>query len=125
MSKRVVQATSYGMITAFILILIVALIFATLFRFTALDEFSIGQLPLLIISFCALFIGGLISGAKLKEKGLMIGAITGLTYSLFIYLILFLGYDRHLGLDQYLTILVNVIVTGMGGILGVNLFGRK
>ncbi|GGE42837.1 hypothetical protein GCM10011391_22070 [Pullulanibacillus camelliae] len=125
MTKKMVTAASYGMVTAFALIIAVAIVLATLFKFTSLDEFSIGELPMLIISFCALFIGGIIAGAKMREKGLFIGASTGFSYSLLIYLILFLGYDRPLGWDQYLTILVNIIVTGMGGIIGVNLSGAS
>jgi|GEM_PF-1558896 len=121
MAKKMVAATGYGMFTAFILIIAAALVLATLFKLTSLDEFSIGQLPMSLISFCALFIGGIISGTKMKEKGLFIGASTGFFYSLLIYLILYLGYNHPLGLDQYLTIIVNIAVTGMGGVIGVNL----
>ncbi|WEG14073.1 TIGR04086 family membrane protein [Pullulanibacillus sp. KACC 23026] len=123
MSKKMLTAAGYGMMASFVVILLCALVVAMLLRLTALSENALGVWPM-ILSFIALFIGGIFSGAKLKEQGLIIGALTGLLYSLFIFAILFLGYDHSLSLHQLTVGLINIVVTGIGGILGVNLFGR-
>ncbi|MFC4618127.1 TIGR04086 family membrane protein [Camelliibacillus cellulosilyticus] len=119
MSKRLFLSASYGIIAAFFIILIAALIMTTLLKFTSMTETSLSKAPL-IISLIALFIGGLIAGIKMKEKGLMVGVSTGLLYSALIYLILFLGFDRDIGLNQYMLAVANMAVTGMGGVIGVN-----
>jgi len=72
-----------------------------------------------------LFIGGIVAGAKMKEKGLITGLSTGFIYSLLIYLYLFLGLDRSLTGTQFFQIVANTAVTGMGGIIGVNVFVKK
>src|ERR1700730_11799561 len=101
MSKKMFAAASYGIVTSFIIILIAALILATLLKLTPMAESALGIWPM-ILSFVALFIGGIFSGAKLKEKGIVIGAFTGLLYSLLIFIIMFLGYDHSLTLHQIL-----------------------
>ncbi len=123
MSKRMFAAAGYGIIVSLIVILFSALILAALLRLTALSENALGVWPM-ILSFIALFIGGIFSGAKLKEQGLIIGALTGILYSLFIFAILFLGYDHSLNMHQFIIALFNIVVTGIGGILGVNLFNK-
>jgi len=118
-------ACSYGIITALILIMAAAFILATTLKLTSLSENALGSIPMLIVSLAALFIGGVISGAKMKEKGLLTGASTGLIYSVLIYLFLFLGFDRSFSGSQFFLIVANTAVTGMGGIIGVNLFVRR
>lgn len=124
MSRKMIKAASYGMMATFVVILIAALILATLLRLTALSENALGSWPM-ILSFIGLFVGGIFAGAKLKEQGLVIGALTGLIYSLFIFSILFLGYDHALTLHQLFIGLINIVVTAIGGILGVNLFSKE
>jgi len=123
MSKKLFAAAGYGIVTSFLIILIAALILATLLKLTPMAESALGIWPM-ILSFIALFIGGIFSGAKMKEKGIVIGAFTGLLYSLLIFIIMFLGYDHSLTLHQLLIGGVNIVITSIGGILGVNLFSR-
>lgn len=125
MTKKMMTACSYGIITALFLIIVSALILATLLKFTSLSEETLGPIPMIIVSLIALFIGGMIAGAKMKEKGLLTGASTGLIYSLLIYLFLFLGFDRTILGTQYLLIIANTATTAMGGVIGVNLFVRR
>ena len=124
-TRKMVTACSYGIITALILIMASAFVLATLLKLTSLSETALGSIPMIIVSLVALFIGGVISGAKMKEKGLLTGASTGLIYSLLIYLFLFLGFDRTFSGTQYFLIVANTAITGMGGIIGVNLFVRR
>lgn len=124
MSKRLFTAACYGITTSFVLIMVSALLLATLLKLTSLTESSISMMPT-IISFVALFIGGLIAGAKMKEKGLVLGATTGLFYCLLIFAIQFLGFDSVLSPQQYLFYAANIAITALGGAMGVNLFVRK
>jgi putative membrane protein (TIGR04086 family) len=125
MTRKMMTACSYGIIVALILIIISALILTTILKFTSLSEATLGSIPMIVISLMALFIGGVIAGAKMREKGLLTGASTGLLYSLIIYLFLFLGFDRTILGTQYLLIVANTATTAMGGIIGVNLFVRR
>lgn len=125
MTKKVLTASIYGIIVALILIIIAAFILASVLKFTSLSEAALGSIPMIIVSLIALFIGGLTAGVKMKEKGLLTGASTGLIYSLLIYLFLFLGFDRTIIGTQYLLIVANTAVTAMGGIIGVNIFVRR
>ncbi|MGV3487880.1 MAG: TIGR04086 family membrane protein [Tuberibacillus sp.] len=125
MTRRMMTACSYGIIAALILIMAAAFVLASLLKLTSLSEAALGSIPMIIVSLAALFIGGVIAGAKMKEKGLLTGAATGLIYSLIIYLFLFLGLDRAFSGTQYFLIVANTAVTGMGGIIGVNLFVNR
>ncbi|TCP32261.1 putative membrane protein (TIGR04086 family) [Scopulibacillus darangshiensis] len=124
MTRRLFTAACYGMITSFIIIIISALVLATLLKLTTISESSVNLMPT-IISFTALFIGGLIAGVKMKEKGLMIGAVTGILYCFLIFAVKFLGFDNSGSSQQYLFYGANIVVTALGGAIGVNLFVRK
>ena len=125
MTKKWLTSCSYGIITALLLIVIAAFVLATLLKWTSLSEAMLGSLPMLIVSLVSLFIGGIVAGAKMKEKGLITGLSTGFIYSLLIYLYLFLGLDRSLSGTEFFQIVANTAVTGMGGIIGVNVFVKK
>lgn len=124
MSRRLFTAAGYGMIAAFIIVLFSAFFLATLLRFTSLAESSLALAPI-IISLAALFIGGLVSGMKMQEKGLFIGLLTGIFYCLLIICIQFLGFDRTGDALQYLLYTGNVAASALGGVLGVNLFSGR
>lgn len=124
MSRRLFTAAGYGMIAAFIIVLFSAFFLATLLRFTSLAESSLALAPI-IISLAALFIGGLVSGMKMQEKGLFIGLLTGIIYCLLIICIQFLGFDRTGDALQYLLYTGNVAASALGGVLGVNLFSGR
>ncbi|GAY78386.1 hypothetical protein NBRC111894_3940 [Sporolactobacillus inulinus] len=82
MSRNWLSAVTYGMIAAIVIVLASAFLLASLLRFTSFAESNGSILPI-VISLVALFVGGVIAGAKSKEKGLLIGTITGLAYCLF------------------------------------------
>ncbi|MBM7644696.1 putative membrane protein (TIGR04086 family) [Scopulibacillus daqui] len=124
MTRRILTAACYGIVTALLVILVVTCVLATLLRFTSITESSIGLLPI-IASFAALFIAGIIAGAKMKEKGLFIGGTTGVLYSLLILLIQFLGYNSGVSHEEYLIYGGNIFTAALGGVVGVNLFNRK
>src|SRR3954469_7869925 len=119
-SKNLGSAVLYGTLTIFILAIVSSLIFAFLLRFTALQESSV-QFIITAISFISIFMGGFISGGKGKQKGWMLGGLTGFLYSLTIFLVQFLGLDQLFNFEQIVYYICYILIAMMGGILGVNL----
>lgn len=124
MTRNWFSAVTYGVAASFIIVLASALLLASLLRFTSFAETSGSVLPI-VISVIALFIGGTIAGSKMKERGLMIGAVTGLFYCLFSLCFQYLGLERAPGLMQFIYFLTNVAASAIGGTVGVNLFSGK
>ncbi|RYL94705.1 TIGR04086 family membrane protein [Sporolactobacillus sp. Y61] len=124
MARNWLSAVTYGIATSIIIVLASAFLLASLLRFTSFAETSGTVLPV-VISITALFIGGVISGSKLKERGLLIGAVTGLFYCLFSLFFQYLGLDHWPGLMQYVYFLANIASAAIGGIVGVNLFSGR
>lgn len=124
MTRQWFAAVCYGMAASFIIILSSAFLLASLLRFTSFSESGSLALPL-VISAVALFVGGVFSGSRMKKKGLLIGAVTGLFYCFFSFFFQFLGLDRMPGTTQYLFYFVNVASAAVGGAVGVNLFSGK
>ncbi|MTT32434.1 TIGR04086 family membrane protein [Terrilactibacillus sp. BCM23-1] len=124
MSKRFITAASYGTIGSFIVILFCTLGLSSILRFTSATEESISMAPM-IISFAALFVGGVIAGTKMQEKGLIIGVVTGVTYCVLVLLIQFLGYNHTGWAGKFLYYGENIIASTIGGIIGVNFFSRS
>ncbi|RYM06827.1 TIGR04086 family membrane protein [Sporolactobacillus sp. THM7-7] len=125
MARHWVTAVSYGMIASILIVLASAFLLASLLRFTSFAESSGTVLPI-VISLVSLFIGGVIAGSKMKEKGLAVGTVTGLMYCLFSLFFQFLGLDRAPGSIQYIFFAGNIVSCALGGALGVNLFsGRR
>ncbi|WP_462412351.1 TIGR04086 family membrane protein [Neobacillus sp. Marseille-QA0830] len=110
----------YGLIFIFAFAIVCSLIFSLLLRFTSVQESSL-QYVVTALSFIGLFGGGFLSGGKRKEKGWLIGGLTGLVYSLIIFLSQYLGYDRLFSAEQFIYHTCYVLIAMMGGILGVNI----
>jgi putative membrane protein (TIGR04086 family) len=110
----------YGLIFIFAFAVISSLIFAFILRFTSAREDSL-QYVITALSFIGLFGGGFLSGGKRKEKGWLIGGITGLIYSFVVFLFQYLGYDRLFSAEQVIYHTCYTLIAMMGGILGVNI----
>lgn len=118
------NAILYGTLSIFIFAIISSFIFAFILRFTALQESSI-QYVIIAMSFIALFAGGFIAGGKGKQKGWILGGLTGFIYSLIIFLYQFLGLDSLFNVEQIIYYVCYILISMMGGILGVNLSGKS
>ncbi|MDF1506847.1 TIGR04086 family membrane protein [Robertmurraya sp. DFI.2.37] len=123
-SKNHGIAILYGVIGIFLLLIIASFVFSVILRFTNTQESSLGILTT-IISFITLFAGGFITGRKGKEKGWLIGALTGVIYTLIIFLFQYLGYDSLFSLEQIVYHVCYIVTAMMGGILGVNMSTPK
>jgi putative membrane protein (TIGR04086 family) len=122
--KKMGSAILYGTGTILLIAIVASLVFALMLRFTSLEESSI-SLAVTIISFLALFIGGFMSGGKGKEKGLVLGGLTGAIFTAGVFLFQYLGYDSLFSMKQVVYHVCFIITCMMGGILGVNVSGGK
>ncbi|MDR6122230.1 TIGR04086 family membrane protein [Neobacillus drentensis] len=110
----------YGLIFIFAFAVISSLIFAFILRYTSAKEGSL-QYVITALSFIGLFGGGFLSGGKRKEKGWLIGGLTGLIYTIVVFLFQYLGYDRLFSAEQVIYHTCYTLIAMMGGILGVNI----
>jgi len=122
--KRYPRAITYGLIAIVAIQIVASLILSLLLRFTPLTEQSL-QWVIVAISFIALFVGGVIAGGKGKESGWILGGVTGLLYTIIIFLIQFLGFDSSFDANQLLTHALYLLTAMLGGMIGVNLGGKK
>ncbi|WHX99441.1 TIGR04086 family membrane protein [Neobacillus sp. DY30] len=110
----------YGLIFIFLFAIISSLLFSIILRFTSVQESSL-QYIVTAVSFIGLFGGGFLSGGKRKQKGWLIGGLTGFIYSFIIFLSQYLGYDRLFDVEQVIYHICYTLIAMMGGILGVNM----
>jgi putative membrane protein (TIGR04086 family) len=94
--------------------------FSMLLKVTSLQETSM-DFVFTVTSFLIILFGGLVSGGKAKEKGLIVGGLAALGFSLIVFLIQYLGYDQMFSMEQWLTHLGYLGTSAVGGILGVNM----
>lgn len=123
-SKNLASAVLFGTLAIFILLIFCSFIFSIILRFSSLQESSI-QWLVTAISFIAIFAGGFISGGRGKEKGWLLGGLTGFIYSFIIFLYQFLGLDSLFDFEQVIYHICYILIAMMGGILGVNLGGNS
>lgn len=109
----------YGVVFVFIFILFSSALLAMLLKFTSMTEDSI-KLTSMIVSYVLLFIGGMLSGLKVKQKGILVGLSTGVLFTLIVFLVKYLGYDSLFNLRQIVAHIGYIAAATMGGILGVN-----
>ena len=112
-------ALLYGWIAIFALMLLSSFVLALFIRYTELSHSTLEWLTLGLGLFY-LFVGGFLSGLKGKDKGWLLGALTGIGYSLFIFLYQLLAYDQMFSGEQWLFHGLFLLTAILGGIFGVN-----
>lgn len=123
MQKQVV-ALLYGWIFILIFILANSFILALILQFTDMSQWMLSWVAF-AIGLLGLFISGIITGIKSKSKGWIIGGLAGLGFTLFIFLVQYLGFQNGFSLEQILHHLGFVTAATIGGMLGVNLFQEE
>lgn len=113
------KALLYGWTVVLGLMLLSSAVLALILRFTSFNDPTLSWVTL-GIGLVSLFIGGLIAGIKGKAKGWLIGAAIGLGFTLFIFLIQYLGYKQGFSLEQLMYHAGYVLAALIGGIFGVN-----
>ncbi|MDC3415640.1 TIGR04086 family membrane protein [Aquibacillus salsiterrae] len=120
MAKTRMIALVYGWITVLAVMVFASLVLSLLLRFTSLGA-STMTLTTLIVSIIALFAGGLVAGLKGKEKGWILGGLTGIGFTVLILLYQYLGYSGGFNLSQMLHHVGFLVAALVGGVLGVNM----
>ncbi|PAV28933.1 TIGR04086 family membrane protein [Virgibacillus profundi] len=116
-------ALLYGWIVVLGLILISSVILAFLLRFTTFSDPALTWVAL-VIGLISLFIGGVVAGVKGKVKGWIIGGITGIGFTLFTFLVQYLGYQQAFSLEQSIHHIGFILAALFGGVIGVNITGE-
>ena len=114
---RVIKGSGFAIIISLILLLI----YASLLTTTDISETTITPV-VIIVSGISILIGSSISSFKIKNQGMLNGALVGLIYMVLIYLlssILLTGFTMNL--KSIIMILVGMMAGMVGGIIGVNL----
>lgn len=124
MGKNMMYGICLGLVSIIAIVFICSFVISLLLKFTTLTEASF-SMATLVISFAALFIGGLISGAKARRRGVFIGAGTGFVYGLLVFLIQYLGFDTGFTMMQYVYFLAYIAIAALGGMVGVSTLGKN
>ncbi|NSL50169.1 TIGR04086 family membrane protein [Calidifontibacillus erzurumensis] len=124
MEKNSFSAILYGVITTFIIVIVSSVVLSLLLRFSNIQESSLTWV-VLTLSFLALFIGGFVSGGKGKKKGWLVGGGTGLLFTILVFLVQFLGYQTGFSIEQLLYHLGYIVTAVLGGMIGVNMTGKR
>jgi putative membrane protein (TIGR04086 family) len=114
----------YGWIGIIAVMLVASIILALLLRFSSLGGSTL-ELATLLISFIALFVGGFIAGLKAKHKGIMVGAVTSLIFTLFVFFYRYLGLETGFTIVQFVHHAAYLLLAMIGAIIGVNVSGGE
>lgn len=105
--------------------ILLLMIYALLLAHTSLPESTI-PISTFIISLISVFLGSSLSMIKIRENGLINGAIVGLIYIFILYLLSSI-FSTGFGLNGYAfsMIVFNVLIGMIGGIIGVNMIKEE
>lgn len=124
MVQKFSVAITTGLITIWTLFILFSFFFSTLIRFTNMTEETF-SLTYIIIAILIMFIGGLTTGAKGKQRGLLIGFVTGVLFIFILFLIQFLGLNAGWHSSQLLYYGGFLLACIIGSIIGVNLANKN
>lgn len=124
LSSRMFSAMLIGLVTVLCFILLCSVFISLLLRFSSLTESSFTWV-IVVLSFIALFIGGMVSGKRGGRKGWLLGAGTGLLFTILVFLFQYLGYQVKFNTEQYLYHGGYILIAIIGGVLGVNLSNQR
>ena len=110
-----------GTIIAIILSITALIIFSIILTNTELEESTIKPVIIAITSF-SIFIGSIICVSKIEKKGIINGALVGLIYIVFMYILSsIVNSSFGLNLSSIILIVLATIGGMIGGIIGVNI----
>lgn len=121
MVKRQLNALLYGWIFVLAFILITSFILALILQFTDISQWMLSWIAF-GVGLIALFVGGMVTGVKGKAKGWIFGGITGLGFTIFVFLVQYLGYQNGFTFEQLLHHSGYILAAVFGGMIGVNMF---
>lgn len=109
-----------GVVISLVTTFILLIIFAAILTFTNIQENTISPV-VIIITAVSLLIGSTMGNRKMEKNGLLNGAMVGLIYILFLYLISStLNGNFSLNLASIIMIIVSIFFGILGGVVAVN-----
>lgn len=113
-----------GVILGYLFMLFEILIYSILLAHTSVPESSM-PICVFVFSLLSVFIASSIVSIKIKENGMKNGGIVGFLYIMLVYLIgSLLSGNFALTSQVITTIIFNILLGMIGGIVGVNLSGK-
>lgn len=122
--KKQSIALIYGWIFILAFILIGSFVLALILQFTTISSSMLSWVAF-AVGLLGLFVGGLVTGVKGKQKGWIYGGITGAGFTLFIFLVQFLGFQNGFSLEQIIHHAAFILAAMFGGMIGVNLLSNQ
>ncbi|MBO1626389.1 TIGR04086 family membrane protein [Bacillus cereus] len=122
-TKKLSIAIGFGIITLLLLASITSMVIALLLKFTNINEGTLA-IALFILALLSMLISGFIAGKKAQGKGWFVGFTTGLTFTILVFLVNYLGFSHALSNSQLLYQLGLMGASTLGGIFGVNMTKR-
>lgn len=109
-----------GSIISIINTLILLIIFSAMLTYTNINENTIPTV-IIICTALSILIGSQIATSKIKKNGILNGALVGIIYIAFLYIISSC-ITKNFSLNNYsiIMMLVSILIGGVGGIIGVN-----
>ena len=120
LNKNIIRVIK-GSVFAILISLILLFIYAIVLSYTDISETTMTPV---IITVCAIsiLIGSSISSFKIKKQGMLNGALVGVIYVLFIYILSSIIVSGFMLNSKSIIMMILGIIAGMiGGIIGVNL----
>ncbi|CQR46954.1 hypothetical protein BN1058_01241 [Paraliobacillus sp. PM-2] len=109
----------YGWLAILTLMILASIILSLLLRFTSLGASTLSQ-STTVISLIAFLSGGIFAGLKTGERGWLIGLLTSLGFSLFVFLYQYLGLQQSFSWLQLIYHSAFLLAGMIGGMIGVN-----
>lgn len=122
-TKKLSVAIGFGIVTLLILACVASMLIALLLKFTNINEGTL-NITLFVLAILSTFVAGFIAGIKAHGKGWLVGLTTGLTFTILVFLVNYLGFSHALSTSQLLYQLALMGASTIGGIFGVNLGKR-
>jgi len=109
----------YGWIVILGSIFVTSIILTFVLRMTSMTDVSLTWVSF-VIGLIILFAGGIVAGLKGKQRGWIIGGTIGIGFTLFTFIVQYLGYHEPFSLNQFLHHIGYILAATAGGVIGVN-----
>lgn len=115
--KRILKGT----LISIVITLILLIIYATILTYTKISEATIPTVTMLITA-VSILIGSQMTTLHIKNNGIVNGAMVGLIYIVFIYMLSsIINGNFSLNVSAIIMMVASIIAGGIGGIIGVNM----
>ena len=115
-----IKIIAKGGLISIVITIIALIIFAVMLSSTSISETTIPTV-IIIITAVSILIGSSLSTTKIKKNGIVNGALIGLIYIIFIYLLSsILEKDFSMNLYSIVMVIGSIFAGAVGGIIGIN-----